>query len=157
MDRLFGRKTKKSTASNSSPSNPTVTNEEEGFAIVNTPPPPPPLTNSAFQSPYPILNPTASNASELVSSSSAAAASGVSSGASSSGGSSSSAFLDGIPFVLSSRCQGGNDLDEVVARVESIAERVKNVDWSASNYDFRLERSVLSQELPNAVQQMHIN
>ena len=132
-----------------------MTNEEEGFAIVNTPPPP--VTNSAFQSPYPILNPTASNASELVSSSSAAAASGVSSGASSSGGSSSSAFLDGIPFVLSSRCQGGNDLDEVVARVESIAERVKSVDWSASNYDFRLERSVLSQELPNSVQQMHIN
>ena len=149
MDRLFGRKTKKSTASNSSPSNPTVTNEEEGFSIVNAAPPP--ATNST-QSPYPILNPMASNASEVGSTT----VPGVSSG-SSTGGSSSSAFLDGIPFVLSSKCQGGNDLDEVVARVESIAERVKNVDYSASNYDFRLERSVLSQELPNSMQQMHIN
>ena len=148
MDRLFGRKPKKSTTtSNSSPANPTVTNEEEGFAVVNTSP-------QVTHTPYPILNPLASNNSAIQT----AVPGGDSGGSTASGSTSSSAYLDGIPFVLSSKCKGGNnDLDEVLARVESIAERVKNVDWSASNYDFRLERSVLSQEVPNSLQQMQIN
>ena len=54
--------------------------------------------------------------------------------------------LDGIPFTLSSKCSGGNNLDEVLARVETIAERIRNVDWSTTEYDFRLEKSVISQD-----------
>ena len=147
MERLFGRKSKKPSNANASP---VVTNEDEGFAIVN---PPPALPTSA--APYPILNPTA-----LTNSSTGPphTTSGTGSGSSTSGGGSNSAFLDGIPFALSSKCQGGSgsDLDEVLARVETIAERVRNVDWSSAEYDFRLEKSVLSQEISNSLQQVHM-
>ena len=144
MDRLFGRKTKKSSTTNpvnTSPSNPVVTNEDEGFAIVNPAPPMP--------TPYPILNASATVAS----------AAPASVAPTISGGTSSSAFLDGIPFALSSKCQGGgsSDLDDIVARVENIAERVRSVDWSAANYDFRLERSVLSQDPSLSLQGLHLD
>ena len=145
MERLFGRKSKKPSNSNASP---VVTNEDEGFAIVN---PPPPLPSST--TPYPILNPTVT-----ANTSTAPPYTTSGTGSSASGGGSNSAFLDGIPFALSSKCQGGSgsDLDEVLARVETIAERVRSVDWSSTDYDFRLEKSVLSQEISNSLQQVHM-
>jgi len=150
MERLFGRsKTKKSSTSNpdvgpSSPSNAAVINEDEGFAIVSnnqamvTPPP----TASNF---YPVLKPELPNGRrEDLPTTSRQTSVGASA-------------LDGIPFTLSSRCSGGNDLDEVLARVENIAERIRNVDWSTTEYDFRLEKSVISQDLSNSLRGMHTN
>ena len=132
MERLFGRsKAKKSTslnqdASPASPSNAAVTNEDEGFSIVTNNP----ATVQAPQLPsnmYPVLTPALPNGTK---------------GQTSVG----TSALDGIPFTLSSKCSGGNDLDEVLARVENIAERIRNVDWSTTEYDFRLEKSVISQD-----------
>lgn len=155
MERLFGRgKSKKSsTASNPSPSSPSntaaVTNEEEGFSVVSNIVPPPPAPQSLYpnvNSPYPVIKPELPNGGPTTTNTQV-----------SSGSSGSSAYLDGIPFSLSSRCSGGNELDEVLARVENIAERIRNVDWSATEYDFRLEKSVITQDITNSLNRMHAN
>lgn len=148
MERLFGRsKTKKSTSSNqdvspASPSNAAITNEDDGFAIVSN-------NQAGVQAPqpsstsmYPILKP------ELPNGTKDQPERQTSVGASA---------LDGIPFTLSSKCSGGNNLDEVLARVETIAERIRNVDWSTTEYDFRLEKSVISQDSLNSMVNMHTN
>ena len=136
MERLFGRsKAKKSTSSNqdvspASPSNAAVTNEDEGFSIVTNNP----AIVQAPQLPsnmYPVLTPALPNGTK---------------GQTDRQTSVGTSALDGIPFTLSSKCSGGNDLDEVLARVENIAERIRNVDWSTTEYDFRLEKSVISQD-----------
>ena len=136
MERLFGRsKAKKSTSSNqdaspASPSNAAVTNEDEGFSIVTNNP----AIVQAPQLPsnmYPVLTPALPNGTK---------------GQTERQTSVGTSALDGIPFTLSSKCSGGNDLDEVLARVENIAERIRNVDWSTTEYDFRLEKSVISQD-----------
>ena len=147
MERLFGRsKAKKSSTTNpdSSPSNAAVTNEDEGFAIVsnNQAMVPPPSSNF-----YPVLKPELPNGTRGDAVPSAASRQ-TSVGASA---------LDGIPFTLSSKCCGGNDLDEVLARVESIAERIRNVDWSTTEYDFRLEKSVINQDISHSFSTMHTN
>ena len=157
MERLFGRgKTKK--ASNPSPvvpvspSNTAVTTEDEGFAIVTS-------TRISGTGPniypdvhtqYPVVNPKVPNGASPSSAQ-------VPYGKQNSSGN-STAYLDGIPFVLSSRCSG-NDLDEVIARVENIAERIRKVDWSTMiDYDFRLEKSVVSQdESDSSMHRLHIN
>ena len=113
MERLFGRsKAKKSTSSNqdaspASPSNAAVTNEDEGFSIVTNNP----AIVQAPQLPsnmYPVLTPALPNGTK---------------GQTDRQTSVGTSALDGIPFTLSSKCSGGNDLDEVLARVENIAER----------------------------------
>jgi len=146
MERLFGRsKAKKSSTQDvgpASPSNAAVTNEDEGFAIVSNNqamvvPPSLPASNV-----YPVLTPELPNGRRE---DQPATLRQTSVGASA---------LDGIPFTLSSKCSGGNDLDEVLARVENIAERIRNVDWSTTEYDFRLEKSVISQDLGNSMRVM---
>jgi len=148
MERLFGRsKSKKSSTANpdqgpSSPSNAAVINEDEGFAIVsnNQAMAPPPVSNF-----YPVLKPELPNGQrDTLPTTSRQTSVGASA-------------LDGIPFTLSSKCSGGNDLDEVLARVENIAERIRNVDWSTTEYDFRLEKSVVSQDLSNSLRGLHTN
>ena len=147
MERLFGRsKSKKSSTANpdqpSSPSNAAVINEDEGFAIVsnNQAMGPPPVSNF-----YPVLKPELPNGQrDNLPTTSRQTSVGASA-------------LDGIPFTLSSKCSGGNDLDEVLARVENIAERIRNVDWSTTEYDFRLEKSVVSQDLSNSLRGLHTN
>lgn len=146
MERLFGRKTKKtSTSSNPLPVSPTVTNEDEGFSIVSHPASIYPNVSPAPQ--YPVVNTLPASNSPVVTQASVSSSSGA------------SAYLEGVPFVLNTRCSGGSDLDAVLARVESIAERIRNVDWQAADYDFRLERSVLSQEsmITDSLQRLHAN
>lgn len=151
MERLFGRSKpkKSSTSSNPGPASPStnvaVTNEDEGFAIVSNPTPPTAATlyPNVPPCPYPIAKPELPNGNE--SSKVQTSSSG------------SSAYLDGVPFSLSSRCSGSTDLDEVLARVESIAERIRRVDWAATEYDFRLEKSVASQDITNSLRRLHTN
>lgn len=151
MDRLFGRsKTKKSTTSPASPSTVAVTTEDEGFAVVSTPvqagttstPSPYPNIGSS----YPILKPELPNGNTT----------GTPTVPSSSNSSGASAYLDGIPFVLSSKCNGGTEHDNTLAKVESIAERIRSVDWNSTQYDFRLEKSVLSQEISGSLGRVQI-
>ena len=130
MERLFGRSKKEKKVSDASPSNATVTNEDDGFAIVSNnqstvQPPALPPTNV-----YPVLAPELPNGTRQQTNRQNSVAASA---------------LDGVPFTLSSKCSGSNELDEVLARVENIAERIGNVDWSTTEYDFRLEKSVISQ------------
>lgn len=158
MERLFGRSKPKKTSTSSNPgpaspsTNAAVTNEDEGFAIVSNPNPPAAASNPYVAAnlypnvppcPYPIAKPELPNGND--------------SSKTQTGSSGSSAYLDGVPFTLSSRCSGGTDLDEVLARVENIAERIRRVDWAATDYDFRLEKSVMSQDIGNTLRRMHMN
>jgi len=155
MDRLFGRsKTKKSSTPQTpaSPSNPTVSAEDEGFAVVSAPAATPPSNNNPYSNntpTYPVLKPEVPNGvKEPNTDTYKSQMSSTSTGA--------SAYLDGIPFVLSSKCSGGTDHDQTLAKVESIAERIRSVDWSATQYDFRLEKSVMSQEVTNSLNRFQI-
>jgi len=154
MERLFGRsKTKKSTSSNqsqASPSSPFVANEDEsGFAVVSNPTPPPPLYPNV-NSTYPVLNPapatsvtnsTSNNDQAQVTHQRQQSIVG--------------AYLDGVPFALTARCAGSSDVDEATARIERIKDRIQNVDWSSTEYDFRLERSVLNEDLNGSLMRLH--
>lgn len=153
MERLFGRsKTKKSTSSNqsqASPSSPFVANEDEsGFAVVSNPTPPPLYPN--VNSTYPVLNPapatsvtnsTSNNDQAQVTHQRQQSIVG--------------AYLDGVPFALTARCAGSSDVDEATARIERIKDRIQNVDWSSTEYDFRLERSVLNEDLNGSLMRLH--
>ena len=147
MERLFGRgkkdSKKSSTSTPNSQASPSalVTNEEEGFAVVSQPPAP--LYPSVPQASYPVLNPIApiSNGDFKNQSSTQRQTSTV------------AAYLDGIPFTL--HCSGNaGEVDEITARIERVAERIRNVDWASTEYDFRLERSVLNEDLNHSLQRM---
>jgi hypothetical protein len=148
MERLFGRKPKKSSASSPSQAAPApyVASEDEGFSVVSSTPSNQPALYHNFNNVYPTVNPVP-----------AAALNGVSSSSNQTSGGSNNvgAYLDGVPFKLSSRCAGVTDLDAISARVEHITERIRNVDWSAADYDFRLERSVVSQDITNSLRRLH--
>jgi len=149
MERLFGRgkkdSKKSSTSTPNSQASPSalVTNEEEGFAVVSQPP----LYPTVPQAPYPVLNPSVapsvSNGEFRNQSSTQRQTSTV------------AAYLDGIPFTL--HCSGNaGEVDEITARIERVAERIRNVDWASSEYDFRLERSVLNEDLNHSLQRLQI-
>lgn len=129
MERLFGRsKVKKSSSSNNSPTVPaSVTGEDEGFSLVTTPPP--------IVEP-PVQKPAYQQQQSICRS-----------------------YLDGVPFVLNTKvCStSSNDLDQILARIEGLSERVKSVDWTATDYDFRLERSVVEQDISATLRRLHAN
>ncbi len=149
MERLFGRKTKKSSTTSASPAttspgNPAVVAEDEGFSVVS---------GSSNQPVYPnITNPYAPNVPQTAQS--ITEQNGLPQKGGKNAPGSASAYLDGVPFVLSTKCSG-TDLDALVARVEGISERVKNVDWAATEYNFNLEKSVVSQDLATTLSRMN--
>eukprot|EP00088_Acartia_fossae_P052955 TRINITY_DN6003_c0_g2_i1.p1 TRINITY_DN6003_c0_g2~~TRINITY_DN6003_c0_g2_i1.p1 ORF type:complete len:175 (+),score=40.06 TRINITY_DN6003_c0_g2_i1:77-601(+) len=55
--------------------------------------------------------------------------------------------LDGVQFQLSPRLATDSQLDQIVVSVESVMSRVKNVDWASLDYNFTLERSILSTDI----------
>jgi len=61
--------------------------------------------------------------------------------------SSSNHPLDGVQFQLSPRLATDSQLDQIVFSVETVMSRVKNVDWTSMDYNFNLERSILTSEL----------
>ncbi len=143
MERLFGRKTKKSSVASPTNPSPAVVAEDEGFSVVS---------NSSSQPVYPnIANPYAANANVVKSS--VEQQNGTELARSNSKG--GSAYLDGVPFVLSNKCSGGADIDAILARVEGISERVRNVDWASTEYNFNLERSVVSQDLTTTMRRLN--
>ena len=162
MERLFGRgKSKKSSTQNT----PIISNEDEGsgFAVVSNTPPPPsssgqqevsihPNVNS---SPYPVLNPSVATPFPMNQGSNdlqqSSATPNVERNNSVVG-----AYLDGIPFSLSAKCVGDSSLDEVTARIERLAERIRCVDWNSTEYDFRLEKSVVNEDVNSSLMRMNV-
>ena len=147
MERLFGRSKKDSKKSSTSTANSQaspsalVTNEEEGFAVVSQPP----LYPSVPQASYPVLNPIAPSVSNGEFKNHTSTQRQTSTVA---------AYLDGIPFTL--HCsENAGEVDEITARIERVAERIRNVDWGTTEYDFRLERSVLNEDLNHSLQRLN--
>jgi len=151
MERLFGRgKSKKSSTQNT----PITSNEDEGsgFAVVSNTPPTigqqaaaASIYPSVNSSPYPVLNPSVATSSPMNQGSNdqqSSTTSNVERNNSVVG-----AYLDGIPFSLSTKCIGDSNVDEVTARIERLAERIRCVDWNSTEYDFRLEKSVVNEDV----------
>lgn len=149
MERLFGRGKKDAKKSSSSITNPQaspsstlVASDDESFTFVSTPPQQPLYPSVPA---YPVLKPTPASSTsngEVSQSSTQRQLSSV------------GAYLDGIPFTLTTKSAGGTDIDETTARIERISERIRNVDWSSTEYDFRLERSVLNEDLNRSLMRL---
>ena len=159
MERLFGRgKSKKSSTQNT----PIVTNEDEGsgFAVVSNTPPPPSggqqassIYPSVNSSPYPVLNPSVATSSPMNQGSNDQQSSTTPTVERNN--SVVGAYLDGIPFSLSAKCVGDSNVDEVTARIERLAERIRCVDWNSTEYDFRLEKSVVNEDVNSSLMRMN--
>ena len=154
MERLFGRgKSKKSSTQNS----PIVSNEDEGsgFAVVSNTPPPTgqqaaaatSIYPSVNSSPYPVLNPSVATSSSSPMNQGSNDQQSSTTPTVERNNSVVGAYLDGIPFSLSTKCIGDSNVDEVTARIERLAERIRCVDWNSTEYDFRLEKSVVNEDV----------
>jgi len=153
MERLFGRgKSKKSSTTQNTP---IVSNEDEGsgFAVVSNTPPPTgqqaaaaSIYPSVNSSPYPVLNPSVATSSSPMNQGSNDQQSSTTPTVERNN-SVVGAYLDGIPFSLSTKCIGDSNVDEVTARIERLAERIRCVDWNSTEYDFRLEKSVVNEDV----------
>jgi len=55
--------------------------------------------------------------------------------------------LDGVVFTLSPRLKTDGELEYMTAAVDSVMAKVKNMEWSAFDYNFSLERSVVANDI----------
>ena len=65
-------------------------------------------------------------------------------------------YLEGVPFVLSSSATGNENLDGILARIDANERKVRGIDWSALDYDFTKEQSVVAQEMTATMRRVHL-